>query len=144
MRGACASLALMMGCASAPPPAPPQQPAPLTVAVIEFGDSGREAEDGCVMAALEAGFRVVSRREIAAALPNDDSIDYRKLGQQLKADLIIDGGLARGMKVRKQPPPRIVSTASGNLLAETRMHGRIDKSFKVGQKACSDLLNQLP
>jgi hypothetical protein len=134
---------LLAACATAPPPSP-EKPQALTVAVIEFGDHGREAEDGCVMAALEAGLRVVSREEIAVALPNDDDIDYRRLGQQLKADLIIDGGLARGMKVRRQPPPRIVSTRSGNLLAETRLKGRIDRGFKVGQKTCADLLNQLP
>ncbi len=133
------------GCAHAPAPAPPPAaPPPLTIAVIEFGDNGRTAEDGCVMAALEAGFRVVSRGAIAAALPTDDVIDYRRLGKQLSADLIIDGGLARGMKIRKQPPPRIVSTSTGNLLAETRLAGRIDRGYKVGQKVCADLLNQLP
>jgi hypothetical protein len=143
MRGGLIMVLVVAGCATAPAPQP-QQPAPLTIAVIEFGDAGREAEDGCVMAALEAGFRVVSREELAVALPNDDSIDYRRLGKQLKADLIIDGGLARGMKIRRQPPPRIVSTASGNVLAETRLKGRIDRSGKIGQKTCADLLNQLP
>jgi hypothetical protein len=144
LRGGMVTLLLVAGCATAPPPPPPEKPQALTIAVIEFGDHGREAEDGCVMAALEAGFRVVSREELAVALPNDNDIDYRRLGQQLKADLIIDGGLARGMKIKRQPPPRIVSTSTGNLLAETRLKGRIDRGFKIGQKTCADLLNQLP
>jgi TolB-like protein len=139
-------LALFLGaCAHGPKPAPgPTEPPPLTVAVIEFGDSGRDAENGCVMAVLEAGLRVIGRDVLAQKLPNDDSIDYRQLGHTLGADLVIDGGIARGMKVRKPPPARLVSTRSGNLLAVSRMAGRIDKSYKVGQKVCSDLLAQLP
>src|SRR5688572_21602959 len=94
-------LVVAAGCAPAPPPV--KSPAPLTLAVIEFGDSGREAERGCVMAALEAGYRVVGRRELDAQLPNDEVIDYRALGRGLGADMVIDGGLARGMKARRAP-----------------------------------------
>jgi len=132
------------GCAAAPPPPPKPEPAPITVAVIEFGDVGRAAEDGCVMAVLDAGFRVVGRKQIDAALPNDDLIDYRKLGQVLGADMIVDGGLARGLKVRRSPPARLVSTRTGNLLAETKIAGRIDRGFKVGRRVCEELLKQLP
>src|SRR5262245_12042617 len=74
------SLAALAGCGAAPAPST-AQPQPLTLAVIEFGDAGRDAENGCVMAALEAGFRVVSREQLAAALPSDDTIDYRQLGR---------------------------------------------------------------
>jgi TolB-like protein len=137
-------LACLWGCAHAPRPPPPEEPKPLTFAVIEFGDAGREAENGCVMALLEAGYRVVDRAALDQVLPNDDDIEYRRLGRLLGADIIIDGNLPRGMKLRRVPPARMVSTETGSLLAVARVAGRVDRSFQTGQKVCADLLAQLP
>jgi hypothetical protein len=141
-------LVWLTSCAPPPPPAPPPpkpETQPIAVAIIEFGDDGGEGENGCAMAVLEAGYRSIGKKAIREALPSEDVIDYQKLGQKLGADLIIDGGLISGVKMKKMPPARIVATRSGDILAQTRVvGGRVDKNFKVGQKVCSDLLKQLP
>jgi hypothetical protein len=116
----------------------------MTVAVIEFGDAGLEAEQGCVMAVLEAGYRAVERKQLDVALPTDEDIDYQKLGKALGADLIIDGGIARGTRHRSNPSPRLISTHSSNVLAIAKLKGRADKSGEVGHKLCAELLMQLP
>jgi hypothetical protein len=139
-------LLLLAGCATAaPPPPPPPKAAPavILVAIIELGGN-QEAEDGCARAVLDAGHHAVERRRLDQVLPNDDDIDYQKLGHALGADLIIDGGLARGVKVPKAPPPRIVSAHKGDVLASSRVKKRIDKSYQNAHEICADLLSQLP
>ena len=141
------ALVCLASCATAPPPPPPpkpEAPAVIAVAIIEFGEDGTDGENGCAMAVLEAGYRAIGKKAIHDALPSDSVIDYQKLGQKLGADLIIDGGLTTGVKLKKTPPARIVATRSGDILAQTRLGGRIDKNFKIGQKVCTDLLKQLP
>ncbi len=140
------ALSLTAGCIQKPlpPPKPPDEKPPITVAVIEFGDRGREAENGCVMAVLEAGFRAVDRAQLDQHLPTDDDIDYQKLGHALGCDLIIDGGIARGSTAKTAPAPRLVSTRSGDVLAISPAKGRVDRNFKIGQRVCGDLLKQLP
>jgi hypothetical protein len=135
---------LLAGCATAPPPPPPPPtPQPLTIAVIEFAGN-TEAEDGCVRAVLEASYRAVDKKLLDQVLPNDNDIDYQKLGRQLSADLIVDGGLARGAKLRYAALPRIVSAQKGDILASTRIKKRADKSYQVAHEICADLLKQLP
>jgi hypothetical protein len=137
---------LLAGCATAPAPqpaAPKPEPAPIRVAVIEFGGS-TEAEDGCVRAILEANHQAVEKKKVDEALPTDDDIDYQKLGRLLSADLIIDGGLARGVKLKKLPPPRIVSAQKGDILASSEVKTRVNKSYQVAHDVCADLLRQLP
>jgi len=138
---------VLAGCPKPPPPREPapwqEAPGPISVAVIEFGDAGREAENGCVMAVLEAGYRSISRKKLQEAMPTDD-VDYQNLGHLVGADMVIDGGIPRGGAPAKIPPPRLVSTRTGDLLAVARSQGRIDRSFKVGKKICSDLIKQLP
>ena len=135
---------LVAGCAHAPPPAPPPaENRAITVAVIELGGSA-EAHDGCARAVLDANHQMVDQKVLDQALPNDDDIDYQKLGRLTGADLIIDGGLPRGVKLAKAPPPRIVSAQKGDILASTRIKARIDKSYQVARDICADLLNQIP
>ena len=147
LKGWCVGLLFLAGCPKPPPPRPSlpwqEAPGPIAVAVIEFGDEGREAENGCVMAVLEAGYRAVSRKKLEEAMPTDD-VDYQNLGHLVGADMIIDGGIPRGGAPAKRPPPRLVSTRTGDLLAVARAQVRIDRSFKVGKKVCSDLIKQLP
>ena len=111
--------------------------------MIEFGD-GQDAENGCVMSVLEAGHRVVDRKLIDAALPNDADIDYQQLGHALSADLIIDGGILRGVKMRQLLSPRIISARSGDVLAAAKSRKRADRSFQIGHDTCAELLKQLP
>jgi hypothetical protein len=122
---------------------PDPEPAKIRVAVIEFGGS-TEAEDGCVRAILEANHQAIDKKKVDEALPTDDDIDYQKLGRLLSADLIIDGGLARGVKMKKLPPPRIVSAQKGDILASSEVKTRANKSYQVAHDVCADLLRQLP
>jgi hypothetical protein len=137
---------LLTGCATAPPPQPPPpkpEPQPIAVAVIELGGS-TEAEDGCARAILEANHRAIEKQRVDQALPTDDDIDYQKLGRLLGADLIIDGGIARGVKLKKVPPARIVSTQKGDILASSASKIRVNKSYQVAHDVCAELLRQLP
>ena len=129
------------GCAHAPPPV--EKP-PFAFAVVKLG--GREAENGCVMALLDGGFRVVGREAIDAALQNPDAAGYKRLGAALQADLIIDidGGLAHEKHNRKKRAAVLVSVASGDVLAMTPVPVPGKMSFATGQKVCADLLQQLP
>ena len=139
-------LGLLTACATTPRSTAPVEPDPaagITVAIIELGGS-QEAEDGCVRAVLDAGHRAVEKQKLDRVLPNDDDIDYQKLGHALGADLIIDGGLARGVKLAKTPAPRIVSSLKGDVLASSRLKKRVDKSYQNAREICADLLSQLP
>lgn len=143
---------LALGCGCAAPRAVGQAPAterpPIAVAVIGFGGSDASAspaEDGCVMAVLEAGYRVVGRQQVVAALPNENDVDFSTVGRALGADVIIDGGVARGSGADSVPlEPRLISSHSANLLGVASSHGRVKLSRVVGQKLCTKLLGQLP
>jgi hypothetical protein len=131
-------------CATAPPP-PEKPPAPkmISVAVIEFGDR-KEAENGCIIAVMDAGHRVVDKKQVASALGPSGDIDYQKLGQSVGADLIIDGGVTPGGPTL---PARIISSQSGNVLAAMPAKRRIErgnKSYQTGKQICGELLSQLP
>ncbi len=122
--------------------------APLAIAIISFGGTDAmpsEAEDGCVAAILDAGYRAVGRKQVRAALPNENDVDYAKVGQALGADLIIDGGFLRGSgRVAPSLQPRLISTHSAGVLASVDAKGKVKLTRAVGQKLCTDLLNQLP
>jgi hypothetical protein len=140
------ALLLILGCATTSSRAPlPELPEPagIRVAIIEMGGN-QEAEDGCVRAVLDAGHRPVDKKLLDRVLPNDDDIDYQKLGHALDVALIIDGGLARGMKLVKVLPPRIVSALKGDVLASSRVKKKIDESYRNAREICADLLSQLP
>jgi len=84
-RAALFVLALACGCAAtgpAPPTTPAEKP-PITIAVLGLGGSDAQAsavEDGCVMALLEAGYRIVERPRVVAAIPNENDVDYTAAG----------------------------------------------------------------
>jgi TolB-like protein len=128
-------------------PAPVEKP-PITVAVIGFAGSDSvqsEAEGGCVMAVLEAGLRVVDRKQVVAALPDENDVDYAKLGRQLKADLIVDGGVVRGSRrLAAKLTARLISSHSANVLGTAVSKGRVRLGRQIGQQLCADLLAQLP
>ena len=132
----------------APPPETPRPKAPLAIAVISFGGSDEtasEAEDGCIAAILDGGYRAVGRKQVRAALPNENDVDYNKVGQTLGADLIIDGGFLRGSgRVAPSLTPRLISTHSAGLLASVESKGKVTLTRAVGQKLCQELLSQLP
>jgi hypothetical protein len=152
MRWAPLLLLFALGCATAPPAPPPAPPPvekpPLTVAIIGFGGSDTKpsaAEDGCVMAVLEGGLRVVERRRVVAALPNENDVDFTAAGQKLAADLIIDGGIVRGSgdgPARLQL--RMISSHSASELATAKSKTRVKLTRETGQKGCARLLEQLP
>jgi TolB-like protein len=128
--------------------APQETPkAPLAIAIISFGgsdDMPSEAEDGCVAAILDAGYRAIGRKQVRAALPNENDVDYNKVGQTLGADMIIDGGFLRGSgRVAPSLTPRLISTHSAGLLASVESKGKVKLTRAVGQKLCSDLISQL-
>jgi hypothetical protein len=141
---------LAAGCAATTATAPPTTPEkpPITVAVIGFGGTNSQpslVENGCVMALLEAGYRVVDRQQIVAALPDENDIDFGKVGRQLAADLIVDGGLARGSKAAAaRLAPRLISTHSSNVLGTTKTKGRVKLVELVGKQLCAELIGQLP
>jgi hypothetical protein len=140
-------LALASGCAHVSG-SPAEESPPITVAVISFGGTdgaATPAENGCVMAVLEAGFRAVERRKIVAALPNENEVDFHQLGGLLGADMIVDGSLARGSGgAPTRLEPRLISTHSAAILATTKTAGRVKLTDAVGKKLCTDLLRQLP
>ena len=136
------------GCAHAPAAPSPAEKPPITIAVISFGgtdETPSEAEDGCVMALLEAGYRVVDRHRIVASVPNENDVDYTSVGRLLGADLIVEGGWTRNSG---EPPrrleSRLISTHSANVLGTTedKAHAKLGRAF--GRKICSELLAQLP
>jgi hypothetical protein len=138
---------LLIACAAPQRSTAPVEPEPSTgkivVAIIELAGNV-EAEDGCRRAVLDAGHRPVTKQRLDKVLPNDDDIDYQKLGNALAADLIIDGGLPRGGKLPRAPAPRIVSAHRGDVLASSRVKKRADESYRNAREICADLLNQLP
>jgi TolB-like protein len=149
-KGAMVVLIFGCGCAhrgSVQPEATPEKP-PITVAVIGFGGSNEtasEAEDGCVMAVLEAGFRAVDRHKIVAALPNENDVDFTTTGRVLGCDLILDGGVARGTRealVRLEP--RLISSHSANVLGMSKSKGRVKLGREIGRRLCAELIAQLP
>lgn len=143
------ALALGAGCAHAPAPSSSSsEKPPITIAVISFGGSNEtpsEAEDGCVMALLEAGYRVVDRPRIIATVPNENDVDYTSAGRLLGADLIIEGGWTRNSG---EPPrrleSRLISTHSANVLGTTEDKAHARPGRALGRKICSELLAQLP
>lgn len=147
-------IVLLLWCAGCPahvePPSPEPPPVkqPLAIAIISLGgsdDVASEAEDGCVAAILDAGYRAVGRKQVRAALPNENDVDYNKVGQTLGADLIIDGGVARGSRAATTHlSTRLISTHSAGLLATAESKGRVKLTRAVGQGLCTELLNQLP
>lgn len=149
LRAASLGLALGAGCAHAPASSSSSsEKPPITIAVISFGGTNAtpsEAEDGCVMALLEAGYRVVDRPRIVATVPNENDVDYTNVGRLLGADLIVEGGWTRNSG---DPPrrleSRLISTHSANVLGTTedKAHAKLGRAF--GRKICSELLAQLP
>lgn len=143
-------LALAVGCAHGTVEAPaPAEKAPLAVAVIGFGGSNQAAsaaEDGCVMAVLEAGLRAVARQRVVMALPNENDVDFGRVGRVLGVDLIIDGGVARGSDAVEplRLEPRMISAHSASELGMARSRGRVRLTREVGHRACAELLRQLP
>ncbi len=145
-------LLLGAGCApqysSAPPPVEARPKGPLAIAIISFGgtdERASEAEDGCVAAILDAGYRAIGRKQVRAALPNENDVDYNKVGHDLGVDMIIDGGFLRGSgNVAASLSPRLISTHSAGVLASTETKGRVKLTRVVGQKLCTELLSQLP
>jgi hypothetical protein len=131
-----------------PPAAAPTEKPKITVAVISFGGSNRAAsgaENGCVMALLEAGYRTVDHALVVAALPDESAVDFSALGRQLGADLIIDGGLLRGSgDAPGRLQPRLISAHSAAVLATLRRKGRIRPTDEAGHKLCVELLGQMP
>jgi TolB-like protein len=147
-----AAAALLVACAphyEMAPPQEPQQKGPLAIAIISFGgtdDMPSEAEDGCVAAILDAGYRAVGRRQVREALPNENDVDYNKVGQKLGVDMIIDGGFLRGAgRVAPSLTPRLISTHSAGVLASIDpVKGKVKLTRVVGQKLCNELISQLP
>jgi TolB-like protein len=141
---------LMLGCAArqASVQSEPTEKPPITIAVIGFGgtnEKSSEAEDGCVMAVLEAGFRAVDRRQIVAALPNENDVDFTATGRALGCDLIVDGGVARGTdEAAARLEPRLISTHSASVLGATKSKARLKLGRPIGRKLCAELLAQLP
>jgi TolB-like protein len=133
---------------AAPPLPPPQEKPPITVAIIGFGGTDGQpsaAEDGCVQSVLEGGYRVVERRLVVAALPNENDVDFSTVGQRLAADLIIDGGVVRGSgDGAARLELRMISAHSANVLATAKSKARVRLSRETGQKGCARLLEQLP
>ena len=138
---------MLVACAAPQRTTAPVEPEPATgkivVAIIELAGNV-EAEDGCRRAVLDAGHRPISKQRLDQVLPNDDDIDYQKLGHALAADLIIDGELPRGGKLARVLPPRIVSAQRGDVLASSRVKKRVDESYRNAREICTDLLGQLP
>jgi TolB-like protein len=141
--------ALACGCAAGTPtPAAPTEKPPLTMAVISFGGTDAKsspAEDGCVVALLEAGFRVVDRARIIAAVPNENDVDYSAIGRTLGADLIVEGGWNRNTTdVRGRVEARLISAHSASVLGTTESAGRGMLTRGLGHKLCRELIAQLP
>lgn len=146
-----ATLGCGCGCGCAAPRAAVEPATPdkaISVAVIGFGGTdqlGSAAEDGCVMAVLETGLRAIERRQVVAALPNEADVDFSTVGRALGADLIIDGGVARGSgDERASLEPRLISTHSVNVLGVAKSTGRVKLTRAVGRRVCTQLLAQLP
>ena len=141
---------MLAGCATQAPPAPspPPEKPPITIAVISFGGSdvsASDAEDGCVMALLEAGYRIVDRARVVAAVPDESDVDFANVGRVLGADLIVDGGWTR----KSGAPPkrlesRLISTHSANVLGSARAKGRLKLDRATGRALCQELVAQLP
>lgn len=140
-----------MSCSCAartPTPAAPAEKPPLTIAVISFAGTDAQpssAEDGCVVALLEAGFRVVDRARVVAAVPNENDIDYAAIGRTLGVDLVVEGGWNRNASgVRGRLEARLISTHSASILGRTESsaHGTLTRAF--GRKVCAELIAQLP
>jgi hypothetical protein len=126
----------------------PAEKPPLTIAVLSFGGTNTrpsEAEDGCVMALLEAGYRVVDRARIVEAIPNENDVDFSVVGRTLGADLLVDGGWTRDTGA---PPDRLesrlISTHSANILGTAQTRGHVAMTRALGKKLCRDLIGQLP
>ncbi len=147
----CAALVLLAlggGCAHAPPPPAPTERPPITIAVLSFGgtnDKSSNAEAGCVMTLLEAGYRVVDRARVVASVPNENDVDYSNVGRLLGADLIIDGGWTRNSdEAPRRLESRLISTHSANILGTTARKSRGAIGDAVGRAICHDLIAQLP
>lgn len=147
------AIALIVGivasCAArTPPPEIPVEKPPLTLAVLGFGGSDANAspaEDGCVMALLEAGFRVVDRARLVAAVPTEDDVDYGAVGRGVGADLIVEAGWKRNeRRVAARLRPRMISTHSASVLAIARPARGLKLSRAWGRDVCRDLIGQLP
>jgi hypothetical protein len=149
-RAALFVLALACGCAatgSAPSTTPAEKP-PMTIAVLGLGGNDAHAstvEDGCVMALLEAGYRIIERPRVVAAIPNENDVDYTAAGHTLGADLLVDGGWTRNSG---EPPrhleSRLISTHSANVLGTVETKARAPLGRPNGHKLCAALLSQLP
>jgi hypothetical protein len=145
------AVVLLAGCWAhydRPAPQPPAEKPPIAFAVIGFGgsnDVASKAEDGCVMALLEGGFRVVDRAKVVAVLPDENDIDFSKVGKNLGVDLILDGGVARGnFATQPRLEPRLISAHSANVLGTAKNKKRGALTRELGHKLCADLLLQLP
>ncbi|HXU71731.1 MAG TPA: hypothetical protein VN947_20500 [Polyangia bacterium] len=149
-RAALFVLALACGCAAtgpAPPTTPAEKP-PITIAVLGLGGSDAQAsavEDGCVMALLEAGYRIVERPRVVAAIPNENDVDYTAAGHNLGADLLVDGGWTRNSG---DPPrrleSRLISSHSANVLGTVETKPRSPLGRTNGHRLCAALISQLP
>lgn len=138
------------GCAAtrAAPPTTPAEKPPITIAVLGLGGDDAQAsaaEDGCVMALLEAGYRIIERPRVVAAVPNENDVDYTAAGHALGADLLVDGGWTRNSG---DPPrrfeSRLISTHSANVLGTVETKARAPLGRTNGHKLCAALISQLP
>jgi hypothetical protein len=142
--------ALGCSCAArtpAPAAAPAEKP-PLSIAVISFGGTDTKAsaaEDGCVVALLEAGYRVIERARVVAAVPNENDIDYVAIGRTLGVDLIVEGGWNRNAAdVHGRIEGRLLSTHSASVLGTATSGAHVTLTHAFGQKMCRELIAQLP
>jgi hypothetical protein len=136
------------GCAHTPEASPPSEKPPITIAVMGFGGTNEKASDaegGCVVALLEAGYRVVDRSRIIASVPNENDVDYTNIGRVLGADLILDGGWTRNSGAApRHMESRLISTHSANVLGTTQDKAHEGPGRTIGRKICRDLIAQLP
>lgn len=145
---------VQLGCASGVQARNPSAPLPQTIAVLEFGvqhdpDLSAGLKDGCIAAVLDRGLKAVEREQLSAIMQEKSlsrseevSPDYlQKLGELVGVDGAIVGRMSPLNDKKGIASVRLISTRTGEVLAVSRLRGRLDKAYKVGQHACSELLD---
>ena len=146
--------AVHLGCAAGVQARNPSAPLPQTIAVLEFGaqhdpDLSAGLKDGCIAAILDRGLKAVEREQLSAIMQektlrrsDEVSPDYlQKLGELVGVDGAIVGRISPLNYKKGVASVRLISTRTGEVLAVSRLRGRLDKAYKVGQHACSELLD---
>ncbi|HEX9100664.1 MAG TPA: hypothetical protein VF997_00605, partial [Polyangia bacterium] len=99
----------------------------------------------CVLALLEAGYRVVDRARVVAAVPNENDVDYTAVGRLLGADLLVDGGWTRNSgDAPARLEPRLISAHSASVLGTAAKKAHVRLGRAAGRGLCRDLIAQLP